>query len=113
MLMPFLLICCKGSKNLDNNSTKSSDLVPNNEDVAVAQSKWPGTTLMNLTTGYDIFSDKCTRCHETKMPQDFSVDDWNSILPGMGRRARLDSNQYKLVYQYILTKRETVLGGKK
>jgi len=115
VLISIILVCCKSTApaNKDTKSTSSSSLVPDNTDVTIAQTHWTGTTLSDLTQGYSIFSDKCVQCHETKMPQDFSVSDWNDILPGMGRKARLDSNQYKLVYHYILAKREDILASKK
>jgi hypothetical protein len=47
------------------------------------------------------------------MPQDFEEDDWNAIMHKMGRKAKLDSNQYNQVLHYILTKREEVLGAGK
>ncbi|HTA28578.1 MAG TPA: hypothetical protein VK809_12370 [Bacteroidia bacterium] len=85
-------------------------LVPVESDVSIARVHWPGTTRDELNEGYSIFNDKCTDCHETKNPQDFTVDEWNVLMHQMGRKAKLDSNQYKLVIHYILTKREAVLG---
>jgi hypothetical protein len=48
-----------------------------------------------------------------KLPQDFSINDWNDILPQMGKKAHLDSAQYASVYQYVLAKREAILAAKK
>lgn len=111
MFSTTILICCKSTAP----ATKSAapNLVPDGNDVAVAQAHWPGTTLDNLSNGYKLYSDKCVDCHEAKLPQDFSIDDWNSILPKMGKKAHLDSLQYKSVYQYILAKRESILSTKK
>lgn len=98
-----VFICCKSAQYL----------APSNADVTVAKSHWSGATLDQLNQGYSIYSDKCTECHGMKKPEDFSVEDWNKIMPSMGKKARLDSNQYNLVYHYILAKRETVLASKK
>ena len=115
IVMSIVFICCKNlpPAGKATNSKSELSLVPGDADVAIAQSHWPGVTLAQLSQGYDIFSDKCTDCHETKLPQDFSVEDWHDILPKMGRKAHLDSNQYKAVYRYILAKREAILAAKK
>jgi hypothetical protein len=112
-----IVVCCKSTQPATNKtsntqmvSTPKSLLVPTESDVAIAKAHWQGTTLDNLTQGYSIFDDKCTDCHGVKKPQDFTTDEWNSIMPKMGRKAKLDSTQYALVFHYILTKREAILG---
>jgi hypothetical protein len=113
-----IAVCCKSTQpasstktaTTQNVSPPKSPLVPIESDVAIANAHWQGTTLDNLTQGYSIYDDKCTDCHGVKKPQDFTEDEWNSIMPKMGRKAKLDTNQYKLVFRYILTKREALLG---
>jgi hypothetical protein len=113
IIMSVVFLCCKGSKSLAPGSAKSEPVLPpGNADIAIAQSHWSSSTLSSLTQGYNLYSDKCTQCHETKKPQDFTLDDWNRILPAMGKKAWLDSNEYNLVYHYIITRRETILAGK-
>ena len=103
VLMSVLLICCKGTQYL----------VPTDNDFAIAKNHWPSATLSQLKEGYEIFSDKCTDCHGIKKPQKWSEADWIKTMQTMGRKAKLDSNEYNLVLRYILAKRETVLAGKK
>jgi hypothetical protein len=98
-----VFICCKGSQYL----------IPSDKDVSAGQKHWSGTTIASLNQGYSLYSTKCAECHSMKKPQDFSLDEWSDIMPAMGAKAQLDSNQYKLVYHYVLTKRETVLSGSK
>jgi hypothetical protein len=113
-----IIVCCKSTQPATTKTTSStqavsppkSPLVPVESEVAIAQAHWQGTTLDNLNQGYSIFDDKCTDCHGLKKPQDFTTDEWNSIMPKMGRKAKLDSTQYALVFHYILTKREAILG---
>jgi hypothetical protein len=123
-MLSIVLVCCKSqapatksTASTTSSSTASTanpnSLVPGNNDVTIAQSHWPGTSLTNLADGFSLYNNKCVDCHEAKLPQDFSVDDWNAILPKMGRKAHLDSLQYKSVYRYILAKRETILSAKK
>jgi hypothetical protein len=111
-----IAICCKSTQpatktsNTQTVSPPKSPLAPVASEVAIAQAHWQGITLDNLNQGYSIFDDKCTDCHGVKKPQDFTADEWNSIMPKMGRKAKLDSTQYALVFHYILTKREAILG---
>ncbi len=101
--LSFLAVCC---------STKY--LIPTEVDVPIAQSHWPGTTLNELSRGYDIYADKCTDCHGLKKPQKYSVDDWNTKhMPTMGKKAKLNPEEYNLVLHYILTKREEITTPKK
>lgn len=99
------LICCGSTETLQ----------PSGKDLTAAQSHWNGTTMDQLTAGYNIYTTKCDdeECHRLKKPQKFTVDEWNSILPKMKRKAKLDSTEYAEVYRYILAKRETLVGGKK
>ncbi|HTB32278.1 MAG TPA: hypothetical protein VK808_09655 [Bacteroidia bacterium] len=117
-----LAVCCKTTRPVavvkspttiatPSSTSVISSLAPAGSDVAIAAAHWPGTTLDNLNQGYSIFDDKCTDCHRTKRPQDFTADEWKVIMHKMGRKAKLDSNQYNLVLHYILTKREAILGA--
>lgn len=121
ILFSVVLVCCKSHAPVTKSvattpsptpvskpATNSPSLVPDDNDVTIAQSHWPGTSLMTLAEGYTLYTDECTKCHKPKLPQDFSADEWNSILPKMGRKAHLDSIQYVSVYRYILTKRESI-----
>lgn len=89
-------------------------LIPTQVDVPIAQSHWAGTTLDDLTKGYNIYADKCTDCHGLKKPQKFSEEEWNTkLMPAMGKKAKLHSDEYQLVFRYILTKREEIKAQKK
>jgi cytochrome c5 len=111
-LLSVVLICCKSLTPANKATASKPSLAPDSTDVTIARTHWAGTSTANLTQGYTIFSDKCTECHGVKNPQDFSINDWNNILPEMGKKANLDSVQYRYVYQYILAKREAILSGK-
>jgi len=112
-MLSIVLVCCKSLTPTNKATSSKPSLVPDSADLAVAQTHWKSVTLPHLTDGYNLFTTKCTECHGIKLPQDFSVNDWNDILPQMGKKAGLDSTQYTSVYQYILAKRESVLSGKK
>ena len=115
-------VCCKTTQPVpaaktvppaSPNISVKSPLAPIKSDVAIARAHWQGVTLDNLNEGYSIYDDKCTDCHRNKRPQDFTEYEWNVIMHKMGRKAKLDSNQYNLVLHYILTKREAILGSGK
>jgi hypothetical protein len=110
-----VVTCCNTTKPVSSAANSATILpsAPVKSDVAIARAYWPRITLNNLKQGYIIFGDKCTQCHAAKQPQGFSVFAWNGIMHKMGRKAKLDSNQYNLVLHYILTKRESILGAGK
>lgn len=111
-----IVVCCKTTqpvpkdKSSSANSAPKDPLAPVESDVAIARVHWHGITLDSLNKGYSIFYDKCTDCHDIKEPKEFTAYEWNAIMHKMGRKAKLDSNQYYLVLHYILTKREAILG---
>ena len=110
-----LIVCCKTTHPLTKSAAivPTSPLAPVKSDVAIARKKWPGTTLLNLSDGYTIYNSKCFECHDDKSIPDYSVDEWNVILRKMGRKAKLDTLQFKLVQRYILTKREALLAPRR
>jgi|SRR5581483_11147669 len=93
-------------------STKN--LIPTQADVPIAQAHWAGTTMDELTKGYNIYAEKCTECHGMKKPQNFTEDEWTiNYMPSMGKKAKLQPDEYQLVLHYILTKREEIRNIKK
>jgi hypothetical protein len=108
-IISVIVICCKSTQTLAPTPT----LAPTTADVTIAQSHWQGTTIDQLKQGYDMFMDKCTSCHGIKNPQDYSEDDWNTIMPKMARKSKITQEQSDLIFHYILAKRESILGSKK
>lgn len=113
LCIPVILTCCKSHAPAGKTAANEPALAPDSFSIAIARTHWTKTTFANLTGGYNLYSNKCTECHEEKLPQDFSINEWNDILPEMGKKAHLDSIQYRYVYQYILSKREEILMQKK
>ena len=101
--LTLIVLCCKSPDYL----------VPGSKDVTNAQKRWgASTTLTQLKDGYDLYMDKCTHCHGLKGPLKKTEEQWTQIMHIMGRKAKLDSNQYNLVLHYIIVKRETMLAAK-
>lgn len=99
---------CGGSKSAAVKKVDPSE--PQQTDVSIAQAHWQGTTFDQLQKGYDIYSTSCNNsdCHDMKTIKDFSLTDWPGLIQKMGRKAKLDSTQYKLVYHYIMTRRQAL-----
>jgi hypothetical protein len=93
--------------------TKVDPFVPQSTDVSLAAAHWQGITMQQLQQGYGIYSTKCNDCHDMKKIEDYSLTEWPGLMQKMGRKAKLDSTQYNLVYHYIIARREALASAKK
>ena len=71
------------------------------EEVAEAKNKY---TPNQLAGGEPIFVNNCGKCHELRQPQEFTVKEWDGILPGMVRKAKLSKADADLLNAWIITK---------
>lgn len=55
-----------------------------------------------LGSGKQILSNKCGQCHKVYKPQDFTRNRWEQVLPSMRLKAKLDEQEYKFLYTYIM-----------
>ncbi len=94
-------------------TTKTDPFIPQQIDLVVALAHWPSATQIELTKGYELYSTKCNDCHDRKDLLESSVADWPGIMKLMGRKAKLDSTDYHLVWQYIVSRREALVSAKK
>jgi hypothetical protein len=100
---------CAGTKS----TTKKADpFLPQEADVPIAQTHWQRTTFAQLQQGYSLYSVKCNDCHDMKNIQDYSLTEWPDWMKKMGRKAKLDSTQYNLIYHYVMARREAIAMGK-
>ncbi len=86
---------------------------PQASDASIAQTHWQGTSIDQLKQGYGLYTTECTKCHEMKNIQDFSLTDWPGIIEDMSRKAKLNADQHNLVSHYILARREAIASAKK
>jgi nitrate/TMAO reductase-like tetraheme cytochrome c subunit len=107
-----LVVRCSSTKSATS-TVSVNEFEPVQSDVAIAQAQWKTTTYSDLTQGYGLYASKCTQCHDMKKLDAFSEADWPGIMQSMGRKAKLDSTQYNLVYHYILTRRQAIVSTKK
>jgi cytochrome c5 len=55
-----------------------------------------------LVQGETIFGQKCGSCHEFHEPGDFTVTEWNNVLPVMVKRAKLNADEADMVKTWII-----------
>lgn len=54
-----------------------------------------------VSTGFALYGEKCTRCHKAKTVKDFTREEWNSILPRMAKKAKLEGEEETTIDTYI------------
>lgn len=79
------------------------DIQLTDADAEWANKKWTGTTIQDLKSGQEVFNKNCDRCHKLKNPKKFNEEDWQKILPRMGKKAKLEKNQEELVLKFVIT----------
>ncbi len=85
-------------------------LTPTQADVDRVSGKYNGYTLADLNAGKALFEQKCTQCHRLRDPARKTADEWIKIVPEMAQKAdkkkrakKIDSNEQKLILQYLIT----------
>ena len=54
-----------------------------------------------VASGYELYTNKCGRCHKLKTVDNYSREDWNDILPRMAKKAKLEGEQEQTIDTYI------------
>jgi|GEM_PF-560417 hypothetical protein len=108
IILFFIAIIVAQCSTTKSTTKKVDPFLPQQTDVTFAQAHWQGTTYAQLQQGYSIYSTKCNDCHDMKNIQDYSLTEWPGWMQKMGRKAKLDSTQYNLVYRYVMTRREAL-----
>ena len=78
-------------------------IAPTQSDVDRAAKENPEITLADLNEGKAIFEKKCHKCHSLKKPFKKTDEEIVDAMPRMGKRAKLDEQQRKLVTNYLVT----------
>jgi len=79
---------------------------PGDKELAVAQQKWPGTTLAQLKEGEGIYKNECTQCHKNFAITKFTEKKWLHEIDDMSPKAKLNADQKEKLTRYILSFRE-------
>lgn len=75
---------------------------PTSEQLAKLKSADPSIDTTAVQNGYNVFAEKCQKCHKLKDPAKFTTEDWNKILPKMAKKAKLTDDQTALVKTYVI-----------
>lgn len=78
--------------------------MPNENNVAWAAQKYPGTTLADLKEGRSLYETNCGKCHVLKAPNSRTEEQWNNIVPIMARKAKITGvREENLILRYVVT----------
>ncbi len=65
-----------------------------------------GKPLTTLQRGHAVYLAQCTRCHEAKLPETISHEDWHIVVPGMAWNAGISKSDEKAVLAYLLAAKQ-------
>lgn len=65
-----------------------------------------GKALTTLQRGHSVYLAQCTRCHEAKLPESISHEDWHVVVPGMAWNAGISKADEKAVLAYLLAAKQ-------
>ena len=54
-----------------------------------------------IGTGKEVYSVKCSKCHEAHEPKEFNEAKWVKLIDWMGPRAKLEANDKEAVLAYV------------
>jgi len=89
----FLLVRCGSSKPV-----AKAEATPG-EMVAEVKKNY---TAAQMEQGKVLWQSSCDKCHKLYTPESRSVSKWNSVLPRMTKRAKLDDSQAGMVRAYLI-----------
>jgi mono/diheme cytochrome c family protein len=78
-------------------------LPPTSSELNQLKQSNPAVDTSNIARGYDLFARNCNKCHGLKNPANFTIEQWNSILPKMAKRTKLTPDEVELVHTYVTT----------
>jgi len=91
------LFTCTSKKKIS-----TSDNTPNESHLVAVNTKYPGTDIAKLKSGYNIYNGSCTNCHAAKSIQSRSLEEWPKIIDRMAPKAKLNSDEKEAVFKYVM-----------
>lgn len=107
ILSVLFLLACAAKKNVSTTPVAAATF--SEADLARANSKFPGITLDQLTTGKTLYEGNCGTCHKLKTVGDFTEQQWKEINPKMVQKANkfkganLDAEAELAILKYVVT----------
>jgi cytochrome c1 len=104
----FFFTACSVSKK--NTTTSNVATQSTKENQVAAQQQAPVTaavvkdvvSLKEMEDGKKLYVSNCVSCHAMKNPSDYTAAQWNSILPSMSRKAKIDDATQASIKKYLL-----------
>jgi hypothetical protein len=94
-----IIVACHTKKEV----VKSKTYEPTDAQLTAGKTKYPDLTRDNLITGHSIYYGVCMNCHEAKNINEFSLDEFSSILNKMARKAKLTPEEKDAVLRYAVS----------
>jgi mono/diheme cytochrome c family protein len=64
-----------------------------------------------INHGHDLYLTTCTDCHRPRPPQNYTMEQWQTILPKMAKRAKLSADETAAVRAYVVAVHNTPLAN--
>lgn len=91
---------CATKKAAPDPGTTVSTTSVDAEKVAEVKKKF---TEAQMQEGKTIWASSCTKCHKLFEPESRTVAKWETILPNMSMRAKLNEDQAAKVRAYVIS----------
>ena len=82
---------------------KATPVITSRTTEPIKKEKKPTITLPDLKIGEIVFTNRCSKCHDLPLPEQFTEKRWEGILSYMIPRARLTDEQGIHVTAYLKT----------
>ena len=79
------------------------------KQIRYAQTKWFGTSLLDLQRGRELYIVKCSGCHPLYEPANRSELQWEEILKEMKSRVKISEDETALMLKYLVSARNSSL----
>jgi hypothetical protein len=73
----------------------------------------PAAPAERLEQGRQLYTTRCTQCHDLEMLDSRTVGNWKSEVAGMARRAKVDDAQQNVIMEYLAAAHSVVGGMRK
>lgn len=71
------------------------------DDVRVAEARWPGITRAALEEGRQKYIDRCGACHSLYLPSEFTESEWKKTVESMQVRAKVGDDEKEAILRYL------------
>jgi mono/diheme cytochrome c family protein len=83
---------------------------PSAADAALANARWPGTTVADLQLGQRKYADRCSSCHALYRPEAYPAHRWQGFVDEMVVRAKLAPDDVRDIVRYLVVSAEASAG---